>query len=129
MNRYPTAAPCTPDNGDAQPMWSPTQDQIESTRLHRFMADASALKGVQFNSYEALWQWSVEDIESFWSLVWDFSGVVGDKGTSTVSNLDQMPGARWFPGSKVNYAENLLKTRDDSDALVFWGEDKVKRRL
>ena len=131
---YPTAAPCsrmpiqTTDNDD-KPLWSPDPNQIEQTHLYRFMKEASKVQGVQFDSYDGLWQWSVENIEKFWSLAWNFTGVIGEKGSTIATNLNKMPGAHWFPDAKLNYAENLLRRQDDGDALVFWGETQVKRRL
>ena len=62
--------------------------------------------------------------------MWDFAGIVGDgPGERIVIDGDRMPGARWFPDAKLNYAENLLRRRDETDALVFWGEDRVRRGL
>ncbi len=77
-----------------------------------------------------LWRWSVANPEEFWRLVWDFCGVIGDgPGEVGLENPDQMPGARFFPEARLNFTENLLRRHDDSDALVFWGEDKVRRRM
>ncbi len=81
------------------------------------------------DSYAALHAWSVAHSEEFWNLVWDFCGVIGQKGARTVVDAERMPGARWFPDAKLNFAENLLRRNDDTDALVFWGEDKARRRM
>jgi acetoacetyl-CoA synthetase len=62
--------------------------------------------------------------EAFWTSLWDECGVLGERGTTVLENGDRMPGARWFPQAQLNYAENLLRPCDDTDALVFWGEDK-----
>ena len=69
------------------------------------------------------------DREDFWSLLWDFCGVVGEKGERVLVDGDRMPGASFFPDAKLNFAENLLRKRGPSDAIVFKGEDKVLRRL
>ena len=106
-----------------QPLWTPSAEQVAATNMAAFMRRAGA------DSYEALWQWSVERPEAFWPLVWDFCGAVGERGDAVLERGDRMPGAIWFPQAKLNYAENLLRQRDDSDALVFWGEGKVRRRL
>lgn len=105
------------------PLWKPNLSTVSGTRMAMFMQTLGR------SSYPELWQWSVDEPESFWSQVWDFCGVVGDKGEGVLTDGDKMPGARWFPEARLNYAENLLKCRDGGDALVFWGEDKVKRRL
>ena len=108
---------------DSQPLWTPNPATAGATRM------AQLIRATGHNSYGELWQWSVDQPEAFWSQVWDFCGAVGEKGTKVLVDRDQMPGARWFPEARLNYAENLLQTRDDSEALVFWGEDKVKRRM
>ena len=92
--------------------------------MARFMARAGT-----FGSYEALHRWSVGNKEEFWNLLWDFCEVRGEKGARTLVDGGRMPGAKWFPDGRVNFAENLLRGRDDSDAIVFWGEDRMKRRL
>jgi acetoacetyl-CoA synthetase len=80
-------------------------------------------------TYEALHAWSVSEIEAFWSSVWEECGVIGKRSGPTLVNGDRMPGAQWFPEAKLSFAENLLKRRDGTDAIVFWGEDRIKRRL
>ncbi len=104
-------------------LWTPSPEKIAATNMAAFMRRAG------FDNYEALWQWSVDQPDAFWPLVWDFCGAIGERGNAVLEHGDRMPGAIWFPQAKLNYAENLLKLRDDGDALVFWGEGKVKRRL
>ncbi len=108
---------------DAAPLWRPDPQTVGATRMGQLM------QATGHTRYGDLWQWSVDQPEAFWSLLWDFCGAVGDKGTQILVDRDRMPGARWFPEARLNYAENLLQRRDDGEALVFWGEDKVKRRL
>ena len=104
-------------------LWTPSPEKIAATNMAAFMRRAG------FDSYEALWQWSIDQPEAFWPLIWDFCAAVGERGDTVLEHGDRMPGAVWFPQAKLNYAENLLRQRDESDALVFWGEGKVKRRL
>ena len=108
---------------EAVPLWTPDPATVGATRMAGFM------QATGHASYGELWQWSVDQPEAFWSTLWDFCGVVGEKGEKILVDRNKMPGARWFPGAHLNYAENLLKQCDDSEALVFWGEDKVNRRL
>jgi acetoacetyl-CoA synthetase len=108
---------------EAIPLWTPDHATAGATRMAGFM------QATGHASYGELWQWSVDQPEAFWSTLWDFCGVVGEKGDKILVDRNKMPGARWFPDACLNYAENLLKQRDDSEALVFWGEDKVKRRM
>ena len=124
----------TRDDTLSSPLWTPTPARVSSTLLHRILTPASARAGRPLTDYDALWHWSVDDPAAFWNLVWDELGVVGDKGTGPVlENGERMPGARWFPSAKLNYAENLLNfaglPANADDALVFWGEAKVKRRV
>ncbi|MES0200064.1 acetoacetate--CoA ligase [Mesorhizobium sp. M0011] len=112
-----------------QPLWTPTQDQIDAAPLTAFTRAAGVKAGVAFSSYSQLHAWSVDDREGFWSLVWDFCGIVGDKGDNLLVDGDKMPGASFFPDATLNFAENLLKKTDSGDAIVFRGEDKVERRL
>jgi acetoacetyl-CoA synthetase len=111
------------------PLWTPTPDRIASAPLRAFMAEASRRAGRNLTAYANLHRWSVEDRGAFWDLVWDFGGVVGEKGERLLADGDRMPGASFFPDARLNYAENLLRHRGASDAIVFKGEDKVVRRL
>ena len=108
---------------EAKPLWQPNPNTVGDTRMAMFM------QAMGHGRYADLWQWSIDQPEVFWSKLWDFCGAVGDKGQTVLRDGDRMPGARWFPEARLNYAENLLKNRDEGEALVFWGEDKVKRRL
>ena len=112
-----------------QPLWTPSKDRVADTAMTAFMAFAGERVGRSFQGYDALHGWSVADLEGFWSAVWDFCGVIGDKGERVLVDGDRMPGAAFFPDARLNYAENLLRRSDDGDAIVFWGEDKVRRRL
>ncbi len=105
------------------PLWQPSQSRVESSQLHKFTQEANQRFGLSLNDYSDLYQWSVENDQDFWSLMWDYGGIIADqKGDTVLVDGDKMPGARWFPESKLNFAENLLKYRDDRTALVFRGE-------
>ncbi|BAE49384.1 acetoacetate--CoA ligase [Paramagnetospirillum magneticum] len=112
-------------------LWQPSKERAEASALARFMRRADARFQVGATDYAGLWRWSVDRPDQFWSLVWDEVGIIGDRpdGGVVVDDAGRMPGARWFPEARLNFAENLLRRDDGGDALVFWGEDKVKRRL
>ena len=106
------------------PLWQPGAERIAAANLTAFAARA-ALPA----DYAAIHRWSIEHSADFWSLLWDFAEVRGQKGARILVDGERMPGARWFPEARLNYAENLLRRRDDGTALVFRGEEKVTRRM
>ncbi len=108
---------------DDNPLWRPNPQTVGETRMAAF------IQAMGRGDYAATWQWSVDEPAAFWNALWDFAAVHGEKGQEILVDGDKMPGARWFPQARLNYAENLLARRDASEALVFWGEDKVKRRM
>ncbi|WP_127519942.1 acetoacetate--CoA ligase [Mesorhizobium sp. Z1-4] len=112
----------------AEPLWTPSPERVKSSNLGDFMKQASARAGRPLEDYDALHTWSIEDREGFWSLIWDYCGVVGDRGETVLADGDKMPGARFFPEAKMNFAENLLAGGGSGDAIVFRGEDKVDLR-
>src|SRR5688500_9044302 len=114
----------------SETLWRPSPERIAASQLARFMRFAAERSGRPFPDFAALWRWSVDDLEGFWDAVWDFCGVVAEtKGGRALADSDKMPGARFFPHARLNFAENLLRTRGSGDAILFRGEDKVRRRL
>ncbi len=112
-----------------QALYAPTTERISQSAMNAFMRAAQVCSASPIEDYDALWQWSVTEPQQFWPLLWQFCGGIGELGEVVVDDIERMPGARWFPQARINYAENLLRARDDADAMVFWGEDKVKRCL
>ena len=111
-------------------LWQPSPERIARARISAFASAAETKSGKKFADYAALYAWSVAEPEAFWNLLWDFAGVrASARGSTTLLDGHKMPGAQWFPQARLNFAENLLRRRDEADALVFWGEDKVKRRV
>jgi acetoacetyl-CoA synthetase len=107
-------------------LWTPSPERVAATNLTAFKRAV----GRNSDDYGALHAWSVDQQEAFWTAVWDFAGIRAEtRGARAVENRDKLPGARWFPDAKLNFAENLLRRNDADEAMVFWGEDKVKRRL
>ncbi len=111
------------------PLWQPSAERVADATLTRFMQETAARWGVGVADYDALHAWSVAAPERFWDQIWDFGRVIGEKGGTVLVDGDRMPGARWFPDARLNFAQNLLRSRDEGDALVFWGEDEVKNRV
>ena len=113
-----------------QPLWTPSEKVKSSSNLWRFMDGVNRAEGLELRSYEDILAYSTNRAESFWARLWDFCGVKAQtRGERVLADSDKMPGGRFFPDAKLNYAENLLKRNDMEPALVFWGEDKVKISL
>jgi acetoacetyl-CoA synthetase len=112
-----------------QPLWSPSPERIRTAALSNFMVYAASVANKPMRDYETLHAWSVEDRETFWSLVWDYCGIRGERGKTILRDGDRMPGAAFFPDAQLNFAENLLWKTGPGDAIVFRGEDKYERRV
>jgi acetoacetyl-CoA synthetase len=113
-----------------EPLWRPSAERIAAANLSRFRAAAEAVAGRSLPDYAALHGWSVAEPARFWRLIWSFCGVIGEIGAEPhLVDGARMPGARFFSAARLNYAENLLRRRDDGEAIVFRGEDQVERRL
>ncbi len=111
-------------------LWQPSENALKNTNLSAFRRFLKERQTVELSDYPQLHQWSVREPEKFWLAVWDYCGVVADnRGDRVLIEPDKMPGAAFFPDAKLNYAENLLKRNDQKQAIVFWGEDKVKREV
>ncbi|HJR60394.1 MAG TPA: acetoacetate--CoA ligase [Vicinamibacterales bacterium] len=111
------------------PIWTPSPDRIERARLTHFMRHAARQWGADVGDYDALYRWSITRPEQFWQSVWDFCGIIGQPGDRVVVDLDQMPGARFFPDARLNFAENVLRQRGSGPALIFNGENQRRRTL
>jgi acetoacetyl-CoA synthetase len=107
----------------------PSSERVRDARISDFIREVNARFGLKLSDYKSLYAWSIAERADFWRLLWDFCGVHGDAGGPVLLDGDRMPGARWFPDARLNFSENLLRRRDDADAIVFWGEDRVRRRL
>ncbi len=115
---------------DTRPLWQPSEDRIRRTNMVRFMEDVEEDWNVHIRDYAELYRFSIEEKEKFWTSLKDYAQIIAETwGTDVLVDADKMPGARWFPDARLNFAENLLRRRDDADALVFWGEDRVRRRI
>jgi acetoacetyl-CoA synthetase len=112
-----------------QPLWSPSPERVRATRVMAFLGEANRRHQLSLAGYRDLHAWSVKHPDLFWDLLWDFGGVIGEKGARLAIDLDAMPGAKFFPDAKLNFAENLLRRTDARDALVFRGEDKRTERM
>jgi acetoacetyl-CoA synthetase len=108
----------------AEPMWRPSESSMAATHMRAFMRLACARAGRQLDDYEMLHDWSVTEPDAFWTAVWDYAGVKAEtRGERVAVDFDKMPGARFFPDARLNYAENLLRLSGGTPALIFRRED------
>ena len=113
-----------------KPLWRPSPERAEAANITAFRHAVEAEWGVTLADHDALYQWSIDNIEQFWTSVWRFGGIIASRAWNQVLvDGHKMPGATWFPGARLNFAENLLRRRDGGDALVFRSETGATRRL
>lgn len=106
-------------------LWSPSKSRVERSNMHRFLQYVNRRFRKDFRTYEDLYRWSVDDVATFWGAMWDFGEVIASSPCErVVDDPGKMPGARWFEGARLNFAENLLRYRDDRIALTFKGESR-----
>jgi acetoacetyl-CoA synthetase len=113
------------------PLWIPGEERIANAQVIRFIDHLNRRCGASLpGDYFALQDWSLAHPEAFWGAVWDFCGVVaGARGDTVLEDGDRFPGARWFPGARLNFAANLLRFRDERPALVSLLENGARREL
>lgn len=111
-------------------LWEPSRERIKDTNMWRFMEFVNQRHGLLLSNYQELYQWSVDNIPQFWADFWDFSAIIHSRPYEiVVDDLRKMPGARWFIGAELNFAENLLRYRDERVALIFKGEGLPLRKM
>jgi len=111
-------------------LWEPSERAVEEAQVTQFARQMVRKHRLELNTYPDFYRWSVDNPELFWSEVWDWCGVVASrKGSTVLVDGDKMPGARWFPEARLNFAENLMRRGDRGDALVFWDESGFRRRV
>ena len=114
----------------SQPLWTPSPERIQQTNVTSLITKINADWDVSLTNSDHLHQFSVTEMEKFWRSLIAYAELNGETWTGPeLVDRNKLPGAKWFPEARFNYAENILKRRDDADAFVFWGEDKVKRRM
>lgn len=111
-------------------LWAPSQSRIENSQVWQFAQTVNQRYDLSLNSYGDLYDWSIGNIPAFWQNIWESNDVIHSTPfSSVVDDIHKMPGATWFADSRLNFAENLLRFRDDRTAVYFWGEDQVKTQL
>jgi len=113
-----------------EPLWTPAADRMAGSHMQQFLTRIAAEHHAEISDYESLHRFSIDRPETFWREVWNYCGVIGEgPGEVTTEHWPAMPGTRWFPEARLNFAENLLRRRDDGIAIIFAGEDGSRRSL
>jgi len=111
-------------------LWQPSEQKIQDSNMYRYINFINEKFGKDFTEYDPLYHWSVENIPDFWASIWEFVDIKASRPyDEVIDDLGKMPGAKWFSGARLNFAENLLRYRDDRNALVFKGEEQDLRSL
>jgi acetoacetyl-CoA synthetase len=105
--------------GAPEKLWEPPAELIERARLTEYMRWLASERGLDFGDYDELWRWSVEDVEGFWASIWDFFEVQADGGYDGVLGKREMPGAEWFAGARLNYAEHVFAGKEDAEPAIL----------
>ena len=114
----------------AKLLWEPSEEQIKSTNMYRFMQTVNEKYGQSFSDYSQFYEWSVANIPDFWETFWDYADIIHSRAyDQVVDDPRKMPGAQWFSGARLNFAENLLRYRDDRVALIFKGEGQPSQKM
>jgi acetoacetyl-CoA synthetase len=100
-------------------LWEPSEELVAGARLTEYMGWLEAQRGLAFEDYDELWRWSVAEIEEFWASIWDFFEVTAEGGADAVLSSREMPGARWFDGTRLNYAEHVFAGKEDTDVAIL----------
>lgn len=113
-----------------KPLWTPSAEKIQDSNLMSFINRVNEKYTLTISNYHELYQWSVDCRESFWETVWEFGEIISSQPYQEIlKDTHEMIGAKWFLGAKLNFAENLLRFRDDNVALVFKGEGQPIRKM
>ncbi|HOB86292.1 MAG TPA: acetoacetate--CoA ligase [Bacillota bacterium] len=113
-----------------KPLWVPGEKRRQEANLTAFMELVARRKGVKVADYHELYRWSIEQIPDFWELIWEYGEVRHSRSYDRiVDDLGKMPGCRWFEGARLNFAENLLRFRDERTAIIFKGEGRELRKM
>ncbi|MBW2434692.1 MAG: acetoacetate--CoA ligase [Deltaproteobacteria bacterium] len=114
----------------AKLLWEPTGERIQQSNMYRFMTFINETYHQNFTEYAPLYDWSIDNISEFWAAFWEFADIIHSKPyDEVIDDATKMPGAKWFAGARLNFAENLLRYRDDRVALIFKGEDRPSIRM
>ena len=106
-------------NARGELLWEPSAQRVERATMTRYMRWLTDERGLPFDDYHALWRWSVGDLDAFWASIWDFFSVEAATPYDAVLASREMPGAHWFPGTRLNYAQHIFRGKDDAAVAIL----------
>jgi acetoacetyl-CoA synthetase len=118
MTTEPQKSAASPD----RPLWQPSAKSVQDATITHFMTALDEKTGQSFSDYDELWQWSTDNVGAFWSFLWDYCHVIGEKGERTLINEGDLMKAAFFPDARLNYAQNMLKNGSQDPAMIFRNE-------
>jgi len=114
----------------AKLLWKPGEEQIKNSNMYQFMNLINNKYHQDFSEFAPLYEWSIENMADFWETFWEFADIIASKPyDQVIDDVTKMPGARWFSGARLNFAQNLLRFRDDKVALIFKGEGQPSTKM
>jgi acetoacetyl-CoA synthetase len=114
----------------AKLLWEPSEKQIKESNMYRFMTFINETYNQSFSEFSSLYDWSIENLPEFWAAFWKYADIIHSKPyDQVIDDVSKMPGAKWFSGAELNFAENLLRYRDDRVAIIFKGEGQPSTRM
>jgi acetoacetyl-CoA synthetase len=114
----------------AKLLWKPTEERIKNSNMYKFFQFINKKYGTDFNEYRPLYKWSIDNIPEFWASFWEYADIISSKTYDTIiDDVNKMPGTKWFEGARLNFAENLLRIRDDHTAFIFKGETQKSAKM
>ena len=114
----------------AKLLWKPTEERIKNSNMYKFFQFINKKYGTDFNEYRPLYKWSIDNIPEFWASFWEYADIIYSKTYDTIiDDVNKMPGTKWFEGARLNFAENLLRIRDDHTAFIFKGETQKSAKM
>ena len=111
-------------------LWKPSKETKKQANITNFIDFINRTYNLEINSYDELYDWSIEKIPDFWAALWEFTQIkASQKFNEVVDDLSKFPGAKWFSGARLNFAENLLRYKDDKTVFIFRGETQKSARI
>ncbi|HZD87876.1 MAG TPA: acetyl-coenzyme A synthetase N-terminal domain-containing protein, partial [Gaiellaceae bacterium] len=99
-------------------VWTPSPERVATAAMTRFREWVNERHGLELADYHDLWRWSVDELDGFWAAIWEFFAVEASEPYERVLGRRQMPGAEWFPGARLSYAQHAFRNRDDGEVAI-----------